>query len=122
MKRYLPLFAVPALLALIALGHDAYIYYMDESFDKTLKFTSIGWVWANYHTESFQEFVKTSEPEVLEAIDPFLTIQLTIALSVMIIVLPILIAAEYYLLRLLFGWIGGNQISHRRKKPTLRPE
>ncbi len=120
MTRYLPMFFISLIPALFSLAHDFYIYYENEAFDKTLKFTSIGWTWAHYHPESLQQFIKETPPEMVEAfIEPLLTVQTTLGFASLIIIIPVLITIEYYLLRILFGWIGGSQTSHGARKKKL---
>lgn len=120
MGRYLPMFFISLIPALFALAHDFYIYYENTDFDKTLKFASIGWTWAYYHPESLRQFINSFPQETTEVfIEPLLTVQMTLGFAALAIIMPALITIEYFLLRILFGWIGGSQTTHGTRKKKL---
>ena len=114
MKRYLPMFLVCLIPALISLGHDIYLYTLEPEED--IRFASIGWIWAHYHLPSFNAFINQTDKAVLEALDPYFGIQLTLFMAALTLILPLLIAIEYFLLRLGFGKIGPKYAERRRWK------
>ncbi len=51
---------VLALPALVALGHDAWLYYQNQ--DMGFQFAALGFIWTKYHPESYRWAVETTEP------------------------------------------------------------
>lgn len=51
---------VLALPALAALGHDIYLYYNNP--DMGFKFAALGFIWTNYHPESYKWTVEQTQP------------------------------------------------------------
>lgn len=71
--------------ALIALGHDIYLFYVNhaqEAFKITtdlvqekFKFSAFGFIWTNYALESYKTTAASLDPETWAVIDKFLTIK-----------------------------------------------
>lgn len=70
--------------ALIALGHDGYLFYMEHlnpgvfSIDllkDKFKFSALGFIWTTYDPESYKSVVESTAPETWAQIDTFLTIK-----------------------------------------------
>ena len=68
--------------ALVALGHDAYLFYNEHlnpgafSIDllkKEFKFSALGFIWTAYSEDSYRTVVETTAPEDWAKIDKFLT-------------------------------------------------
>lgn len=65
--------------ALAALGHDAYLYYMNQ--DSAIYaegelhrfFASLGYIWTTYHPSSYQEVVRSVSKETWSVINMVLT-------------------------------------------------
>ena len=57
---------VVALPALAALGHDAYLFYMNQ--DKGFELAALGFIWTKYEPESYRWTVEVTEPEVRDAL------------------------------------------------------
>ncbi|MGB4107447.1 MAG: hypothetical protein WBK55_06600 [Alphaproteobacteria bacterium] len=52
---------VLALPALAALGHDAYLYYLDQGMG--FQFAALGFIWTKYHPESYRWTVEATSPD-----------------------------------------------------------
>lgn len=91
--------------AIFALGHDAYLYNLNP--DRGFLFSSIGYIWTKYLPQSYELFIKTAEPGVVEMMELVMTQTLTKVCAILGLVLPVLVACQYMILRLLFGRIGG---------------
>lgn len=50
-----------ALPALAALGHDAYLFYMNQ--DKGFELAAAGFIWTKYHPESYRWTVEATSPD-----------------------------------------------------------
>ncbi len=85
--RGLPLILLLLIPALIALGHDIYLFYIHEieplqviTFDNLLrllqekwKFAALGFIWTNYDVESYKMTVESVSQEDWAVIDWILT-------------------------------------------------
>lgn len=49
-----------ALPALAALGHDAYLFYLNQ--DKGFEMAALGFIWTKYHPDSYRWTVEATEP------------------------------------------------------------
>lgn len=71
--------------AMIALGHDIYLFYVNHAQDahmittdlikEKFKFSAFGFIWTNYEPESYKATVAGFDPETWAKIDKFLTIK-----------------------------------------------
>ena len=65
--------------ALVALGHDAYLFYINQDNpiyqegDFTRFFASLGYIWTTYHPASYQSVIESVSPETWTEINGFLT-------------------------------------------------
>ena len=51
---------VVALPALVALGHDGYLYFTNP--DMGFEFAALGFIWTKYHPDSYKWVVEQTEP------------------------------------------------------------
>ncbi|MEM7651268.1 MAG: hypothetical protein AAF204_04210 [Pseudomonadota bacterium] len=74
--------------ALIALGHDIYLFYVENlnpgvfSLDLLLekfKFSAVGFIWTTYSADTYKAVVEATAPEVWAYIDPLLTVKAVVA-------------------------------------------
>ena len=71
--------------AMIALGHDAYLFYVNhaqearvmttELVQEKFKFSAFGFIWTNYAAESYKAVAAGLDPETWAMVDKFLTIK-----------------------------------------------
>lgn len=94
---------------------------MIENSENGFQFSAIGFIWTNYHPDSYRAVLEKMNTQTMEMINAFLAVKLTPASFAFVILLPIVTAIEYFALRLAFGWIGGNNKSYAqsRKAPTM---
>lgn len=53
MRGYSFLFFILAIPVIAALGHDIYITYHDQNFNKTMMFSDVGYLWTHYSPETY---------------------------------------------------------------------
>lgn len=93
--------------ALVALGHDFYLYYANP--EKGFMFASLGFTWLHYSPTSYQEFFTKLSPDAAENVK-FLLKQKNFFIGIFIsVILPVMLAVQYLILRILFGGIGGTK-------------
>lgn len=77
-----PILLIFLLPALIALGHDIYLFYINHLSSGTLsldlikeefKFSALGFIWTTYSPESYKEALRAVQPETWALIDYSLT-------------------------------------------------
>ena len=71
--------------AMVALGHDCYLFYTNHVKDPLMisttlvqeefKFSAFGFIWTNYEPESYKATAKSMSPENWALLDSFLTIK-----------------------------------------------
>lgn len=80
--RGLPFVLLLLVPALIALGHDVYLFYVNyaepQGFSvdlllKEFKFSAFGFIWTTYDEESYKNFVSGADPETWASVDYLLT-------------------------------------------------
>jgi uncharacterized RDD family membrane protein YckC len=59
--------------ALTALGHDAWLYYNDQS--RPFEFADLGFIWTKYDPESYRTAIEQIDPETWANINYFLTFE-----------------------------------------------
>ena len=68
--------------ALIALGHDFYLFYINhlnpgvftmDLLKEEFKFSALGFIWTSYEVESYKSVVKSADQETWSTIDTILT-------------------------------------------------
>lgn len=114
MYRYLPMFIVCLIPAMISLGHDLYLFQQNP--EEGIRFASLGWIWANYSPESMQETINSMEESAIKTAEKILALKLSLALAALTIIIPGLITIEYFLLRLVFGKIGPKFMGDQKNK------
>jgi hypothetical protein len=82
--RATPLILLLLIPALIALGHDIYLFYTNflnpgmfsiDLLMKEFKFSALGFIWTTYDVESYKMAVQTMEPKDWKQLDAFLTLK-----------------------------------------------
>jgi len=63
MRGYTFLLTFLTLPVLGALGHDIYITYQDQDFNKPMMFSDVGYLWTHYHPESYNWARDNFSPE-----------------------------------------------------------
>lgn len=80
--RGLPFIFILLIPALVALGHDMYLFYENyvvpkgfttDLFLKEFKFSAFGFIWTTYDAEGYKNFVASVDPETWASIDYLLT-------------------------------------------------
>lgn len=80
--RGLPFVFVLFIPALVALGHDVYLFYVNHaeaqglSLDllrKEFKFSAFGFLWTTYNEAGYKEFVSSVQPDTWAVVDYLLT-------------------------------------------------
>ena len=108
------MFLVCLIPGLIALGHDAYLYTLSP--EEGIRFASFGWAWATYHPQTLTAAFEALNEDMAKQIEFFLGFKISLVFGLLTIILPTLIATEYYLLRLIFGKIGPTTKPNKKGK------
>jgi len=71
--------------AMIALGHDIYLFYVNHAeaarvvnvdlVEEKFKFSAFGFIWTNYFIESYKATAAALDPQTWALVDKFLTIK-----------------------------------------------
>lgn len=120
MRPYIIIFIIFLIPAMVSLAHDISLYFNNPDHDFT--FVSIGYVWTQYAQGSFEAFIKAGDQTTIAFVDQVLSWKLTLAALCFGFGVPLLVACEYFILRLLFGWIGGQSYTkeaYEQKGKTL---
>jgi len=116
MQKFMPIILICSIPFLISLAHDVYLY--TENQENGFLFSSLGYAWTQYDVESFKVFMRPLSEEARQKVNSFLGIKATPTLFSLIILLPLITGAEYFLLKLLFGRIGGTNYSSKGRART----
>ena len=82
--RATPLILILLIPALIALGHDIYLFYTNflnpgmfsiDLLMKEFKFSALGFIWTTYDVESYKMAVQSMAPADWAKLDKFLTLK-----------------------------------------------
>ncbi len=100
MRGYTLLLSFLILPVLGALGHDIYITYKDQNFDKPMMFSDVGYLWTHYSPETYDLAHQSLAHDTwLNIITPLLE-QMTVVVSAVPFVLSAIILLILKLLRL----------------------
>ncbi len=111
MHVILPLIFFAFIPALAVLGHDAYLYY--EHQDKGFMLSTFGFIWTEYHAQSYEQVLEALTPEQAEIMAAILgrkAIELTGAFGVLLSCIIIVVK----LIAVLFS--GLHSISAKRRR------
>ncbi|MDB5490990.1 MAG: hypothetical protein JWO78_839 [Micavibrio sp.] len=100
MRGYTFLLSFLTLPVLGAIGHDIYITYKDQDFDKTMMFSDVGYLWTHYHPDSFAWARTNLEPETWQHVITPVLEQSTILVSATPLILTAAVLAALKLLGL----------------------
>ena len=85
MRFPFPLILVLLIPAMIALGHDIFLFFNNHVNDPLMvstglieekfKFSAFGFIWTNYEPESYRATARSMSPESWAMLDKFLTIK-----------------------------------------------
>ncbi len=106
MQRYLLTLVVLMIPALIALGHDVYLY--SQNMEKPFELTDYGYIWTTYSPESFAKFMTDSNSEARSFTNILLEQKAVVVGVAYGVFLFVGMAVTYLILKLLFGSLGGS--------------
>jgi len=109
MQRYLTTLIILMVPALIALGHDAYLY--SQNMEKPFELTDYGYIWTTYSPESFAQFMSDTKPEARGFMGMLLEQKAVVVGVAYGAFLFVGMAITYLILKLLFGSFGGSTYS-----------
>ena len=115
MRGYTLLLTFLILPVLGALGHDIYITYQDQDFNKPMMFSDVGYLWTHYHPESYNWARSNFSPESWSYLVTFILEQKTMLVAG----IPFAIAGIILLVLKLLGlppFSGGGLMGGRFKK------
>lgn len=101
--------------AIVALGHDVYLYY--ENQDRGFMFSALGWIWTQYHPESYEWTVEQTAPDTWRYINNILALKAT----VVTIGFAVVVYALILLLSLLFGEKQSGSKFDKSLKRGIKP-
>ncbi len=106
MRRYFSMIFLCMIPFFAAIGHDIYLFMQNA--ENGFQFSAAGYVWTQYSPTSYAVFMTQDRPGLIEFITGILSIKFVVLMFILGILLPILMATEYFLLRLFFGRMGGG--------------
>src|SRR6056297_1472723 len=106
MQRFYPTIFFCMVPFFISLGHDVYLFQQNPEYGFQL--SAAGYVWTQYNPESYRSFLSQMDPETIAMVNGFLKMKMSMLMFVLGLILPGLMALEYFFLKLLFGRMGGN--------------
>lgn len=112
MNKYVLTFLICLIPAALAFGHDVYLFTQNP--DRGFLFSDMGYVWTTYEPNSYRKFIENAGPDMIADANIVLSWALTVVMLCVGVILPILVAFQYFLLRVLFGWIGGKGVQTRK--------
>jgi hypothetical protein len=115
MRGYTFLLSFLALPVLAALGHDIYITYQDQNFDKAMMFSNVGWLWTHYHVDTFGFARENMSPANWHTFNVYVLEQKTILVAAVPFIVTAVILAILRILNLPPFRDSGSLVSFKKK-------